>query len=118
MEIGEEYDSARTGSVLMDIADWRKDEEERIRARGIKGNTQVKLLDGLDPERKADAYLATLQTVLNPSWSNTLTAAALTVISAGDKAFLRKALIQLGALAVAWIEVLDQRPDDSEENNG
>lgn len=99
---GMELDASWTG-VLMDVGKRRKDLEEH----GVAYDRP----DGMLPDemRKSmlDASLVALQA--DPSWGTCITVQSTLVRFSKTEDEIRNELLDLAAMAVAWIEALDRR---------
>lgn len=111
---------ASTLTVLMDVSAARRETDERIARLAEKGlaSTPSELPDGLKPYLQGFAAQAISQLLLEPTWANTLYAAAINTIATDpeteDAETLRAFLVQVASVAVNWIEVLDERKNKND----
>ena len=100
---------ADTAGILLDVGATRAAEKEAIDSAGTNRLNTVPF--GCRPGSSA-LMAARLAMALDPTWATTLMTATMVANCApDDKKYLRRALLQVASIAVAWIEQIDNRED-------
>lgn len=106
-------DRSATMTALMDVGAARRETDEVIAKLGDIAAKPSDLPDGLKPYLLPYVAQAANAVIFEPSWTNTLYAAVMAAIATDPESegadALRDYLIQVASVAVAWVEILDER---------